>query len=47
MAKPVQNLLLSFLLKHLLLEQDVLGIQRTEPDRLVVRRKHDVRHGGD
>ncbi|MHC4921694.1 MAG: TRCF domain-containing protein, partial [Planctomycetota bacterium] len=46
MPQPVQNLLLVFLLKHLLLTQDVLGIQLTEPDRLVVRHRPQRPLGG-
>jgi len=46
MPPPVENLLLVFLLKHLLLTQDVLGIQLTEPDRLVVRHRPQRPLGG-
>ncbi|MBK8978859.1 MAG: DEAD/DEAH box helicase [Planctomycetes bacterium] len=37
LPRPVENLLRVFLLKHLLAEHEVLSIQRTGPDRLVVR----------
>ncbi len=46
MPPPVENLLLVFLLKHQLLAQEVLGIQLTEPGRLVVRHRSQRPLGG-
>ena len=43
---PVENLLRVFLLKHLLLDQDVLAVQRTGPDRVVVRHAPNRPLGG-
>jgi transcription-repair coupling factor (superfamily II helicase) len=43
---PVEHLLRVFLLKHLLMQQDVLAIQRTEADRLVVRHERGRPLGG-
>ncbi|MFO1052988.1 MAG: transcription-repair coupling factor [Planctomycetota bacterium] len=37
LPQPIENLLRVFLLKHLLMDQDVLGLQRTGPDRVVAR----------
>ncbi|MDA0934522.1 MAG: helicase-related protein [Planctomycetota bacterium] len=42
----VETLLRVFLLKHLLMEQEVLGIQRTGPDRVVVRHERGRPLGG-
>jgi transcription-repair coupling factor (superfamily II helicase) len=43
---PVENLLRVFLIKHLLMQQDVLAVQRTGPDRLVVRHERGRPLGG-
>ncbi|MCC6781949.1 MAG: transcription-repair coupling factor [Planctomycetes bacterium] len=46
LPKPVEVLLRVFLLKHLLLDEDVLALQRTGPDRVVVRHAANRPLGG-
>ncbi|MGE3878084.1 MAG: DEAD/DEAH box helicase [Planctomycetota bacterium] len=46
LPQPLEVLLRVFLLKHLLLDQDVLAVQRTGPDRVVVRHAADQPLGG-
>ena len=46
LPQPVENLLRVFLLKHLLLAHEVIGIQRTDSDRIVVRHPRGRPLGG-
>ena len=46
LPEPVETLLLVFLLKHLLLEHGVLGVQFVDSDRVVVRHPHGHPLGG-
>ena len=46
LPRPVRNLLLVFRLKHLLTHQGVLGVQRVDEDRLVVRHPRGQPLGG-